>query len=236
MSVPEITPELLRAVADWGNTRGLYAGMARIRSEADNLEREQAKEEERLDEYVQVYIAALVDYNSLPVSAPTPALRAGLRAVLAHRDEEREPNNDQGGWPTYPAVTRDAVYGRPVTRNTYGDPGADPAEECDQTTMLCGQIQPDGARYACTRPNGHQSRWHQAWLDHRCLDSWPVTPRQWDDLRDAPEDVLAVCTTEGDARRDSTAHNGWRWINSTPVSEYSLTAFAPYTEILGGDQ
>lgn len=170
MSAPEITPELLRSVADWidGMGHGLEPGQA-LRASADELQQMQADAEKRLDEYVQVYMEALVDYNSLPVSAPTPALRAGLRAVLAHRDKERRPDVqvdrhgdpthdpftagpafDKGGWPIGTMyVSRDTVYGRPTTidhiagvinGNTYGDPGADPASEWDQQDSPAGTI------------------------------------------------------------------------------------------------
>ena len=55
--------------------------------------------------------------------------------------------------------------------------------------------------------------------------------RQWGDLRDVPDDVLAVRTIEGELRRNGSESYDWRWTTGNSVSAYGLTAHAPYTEI-----
>ncbi|QOV97179.1 hypothetical protein [Rhodococcus pyridinivorans] len=167
----EVTPELLRAVR-WAALHDARLSddiCDELEEWAARIERKQS-DEKRIDELARISYAAESEAARGHVKGQQVAswdeasdlqkdvTRAGIRAVLAKLDEEREQPFDKGGHTVQPL-------------------------------------------------------------------------RQWEDLRDVPDDVLAVCATEGVAHRDSTAHNGWRWINSTPVSEYSLTAFAPYTEI-----
>jgi len=138
----DITPELLRDVADWLNKRGLYAGVARIRSEADNLEREQA-DEKRIDELLQVFWAARGTRHHVE-----DADRTAMRAVLAKLERDDLITN-----PLEAAEYQEKVLGitqeqcaaeakagtflasyevAPRPQNGYGDPGADPADEWDR--------------------------------------------------------------------------------------------------------
>lgn len=59
--------------------------------------------------------------------------------------------------------------------------------------------------------------------------------RQWGDLRDVPDDVLAVFTPHGKARRDGSAPSGWRWDGGGNgggnVTAVGLTSHAYYIEI-----
>lgn len=142
MTTPEITPTEALAALDailnipTVGPDGTIEALGQVRDAVETWAREQA-EEKRIDELAQLFHrhrnkAHGWTPNWSEVDPTTRgSYRAGIRAVLAKLDEEREPKYNKGGWPTYPAVTRDAVYGRPVPTNTYGDPGADPAEEWD---------------------------------------------------------------------------------------------------------
>jgi len=80
----DITPEILRAAADWidGCGHGLGPGHA-LREEAGRLERGQA-DEKRIDKLAEVFWAARVTKRHVK-----DADRAGIRAVLAKLDEEK---------------------------------------------------------------------------------------------------------------------------------------------------
>lgn len=98
MSDPQITPELLRAIADEAKRIDKYIDMGAVlglHRWAANLEREQS-DEKRVATLGNVYWAAQRkaqnlphDYDKLPGSL-LAAHRAGIRAVLAKLDEERE--------------------------------------------------------------------------------------------------------------------------------------------------
>ena len=156
----EVTPDVIRAVADWLDGRMVPINAGALRDIADKIDRQQA-DERRIDELAAAFFRA-----AYPSADPwrdqgdiiTDQYHAGIRAVLAKLDEEREQRFDKGGPIVHPL-------------------------------------------------------------------------RQWEDLRDVPNDVQAVFTFEGEAHRDESAHNGWRWINRESVSVYGLTAHAPYTEI-----
>ncbi|NCL73748.1 hypothetical protein [Rhodococcus sp. YH1] len=89
MSTTDITPELLRAVANWlqdrvtGTLRGQAAAAHYLDVEADNLEREQAHEK-RIDELVKV-----MENARLECDWPGPDTdRSIARALLAHLEQE----------------------------------------------------------------------------------------------------------------------------------------------------
>lgn len=148
----EVTPEILFAVSRWVFDTALPMNVAHALADAAATMRREQSDEKRIDELVQVFFqagkTAEGDYN----------VRAGIQAVAAKLDEEREQPFNKGG-PT---------------------------------------VQP---------------------------------LRQWGDLRDVPNDVLAVRTTEGDLRRNGSESHDWRWTTGNSVSAYGLTAHAPYTEI-----
>ncbi|WP_418346123.1 hypothetical protein [Rhodococcus pyridinivorans] len=220
----EITPEILRDVADEARRTahlGAHGTINALLKWADWLERQQT-DEKRIDELAEIHWTAVDEagIGGMEWGDLTPlqraAERAGIRAVLAKLDEERDAEvygvRDNGDV-LLPAT--DAANVKAVLRFVFGRNNGEPYPK-DAIEAI--------RDYFCPDPKFDQG-------------GHTVRPlRQWDNLRDVPADVLAVCTTEGDANRDSTAPHGWRWINNTPVSEYSLTQFAPYTEIPGGDR
>lgn len=94
MTTTEITPELLRDVADLidGTGHGLGPGAA-LRDEADRIERRQS-DEKRIDELARVWVQ-VYDNHQGPFD---DRVRDGIRAVLAHLQQEHEtPKFDQCG-------------------------------------------------------------------------------------------------------------------------------------------
>ncbi|WP_072814309.1 hypothetical protein [Rhodococcus zopfii] len=116
MSTPEITPELIRAVADWLDGRWTTVNAESLRVIADGLqqklEREQA-DEKRIDELARTYCDAaheLAYYSDLHPE-DQKMVRAGIRAVLAKLDEEKAPGvSIPDGAPLYFGRAYDAEY------------------------------------------------------------------------------------------------------------------------------
>lgn len=107
----QITPESLRAHALLLEEKDFFGAAGLFLSEADRIEREQA-EEKRIDECVAAYVKALADFSGLKVSPVTPALRAGILAVLAKLDEEKA-DPDAGGPNDHSTFARPPLYAGP---------------------------------------------------------------------------------------------------------------------------
>jgi len=98
MSDIEITPDLLRAVADWyverKNHRAFADIVTELREDA-NLMEARAAEEKRIDELAQAFIDGRHAYSAIWASwdsleeSDRDAHRAGIRAVLAKLDEKK---------------------------------------------------------------------------------------------------------------------------------------------------
>lgn len=97
MTNTDITPELLRAIAEWTDNRptiGSITVSRILRKEADSLEREQA-DEKRIDELAEVFhegrrteVAGVIGWEGL-TDRSRDVYRAGIRAVLSHLEQER---------------------------------------------------------------------------------------------------------------------------------------------------
>ena len=87
----EVTPEILFAVSRWVFDTALPANIAHALADAAATMRREQSDEKRIDELVQVFFqagkTAEGDYN----------VRAGIQAVAAKLDEEREQPFDKGG-------------------------------------------------------------------------------------------------------------------------------------------
>lgn len=131
MSNTEITPELLRSVATWlrDNAVGALPGKPLaaefLDGAADDMEREQA-DEKRIDELAGVFWDASVKgsgfepaWDSVAEDAK-PYYRAGVRAVLAHLEDERE-HEELITDPLEAADYQERVLGIPARPRTWND-------------------------------------------------------------------------------------------------------------------
>ncbi len=100
-----ITPDAIRAVADWYLNRKLSSAVAsNLHTHADRLERELV-DEKRIDELAKLFYSAEIhtmcdklDDVSYPEYEAREEVyregtRAGIRAVLAHLEQEHNPND-----------------------------------------------------------------------------------------------------------------------------------------------
>lgn len=83
MAAPEITPEIVRAVADWYEAQNPGLGIGVLRNAADRFEREQS-DTERIDRYAQAFIEAAPGAWAIEGST----LNAGIRGLLALLESE----------------------------------------------------------------------------------------------------------------------------------------------------
>lgn len=243
----EITPELLRAVADEASKLHLADGSnteITLRAWATNLEREQANEQ-RIDTLVKVFFRA---------AETTPGeydVRAGVRALIAKHDDECEPPFDKGGEFHYHLPANpDVVHGGsnspdPVLQIGWGDPGADPAEDWDQQDEpdekpYCAKMRHHPTRpYMCTLTKGHNGQ-HAVVIDGSVHATWDdhVEPLQWHSLLDVPTYIRRVTDANGLLLYRNVSDDHWELSipDDEDNSDRTIVTAGPYTEIRGGDQ
>ena len=185
MSAPEITPELLRAVADWYDSGpdNLPFTVGQLRDTASRVEREQA-ETNRIDALVTIFFRAAYQPTGDDTMLDREGVARGIRAVLEEeRDAELPRSNcmslgygrictlEKGHRGTLHRALSDSgiLHTWNDSPNGYGDPGADPAEEWRKPDF----------------------RW-------------------WSRLREVPADVRSVWSDTGDL----IVRNGDGWLNT----------------------
>ncbi|OLL21230.1 MULTISPECIES: hypothetical protein [unclassified Rhodococcus (in: high G+C Gram-positive bacteria)] len=209
MTNTDITPELLRAIAEWTDNRPTIGSItiSRIlRKEADSLEREQA-DEKRIDELAGIFWGASVKgpgfepaWESVAEDAK-PYYHAGIRAVLAHLEQD---------------VVDAEVYG--VRDN--GDVLLTASDAASVKSVL---------RYLFGRNAGQP--YPKADIETLKFFFWPervAEPRTWDDLREVPIDVPVVRDVRGTEWRRTPA-GSWMGEESTWVPGIERS---PYAEVI----
>ncbi|WKK11936.1 hypothetical protein QYN14_25660 [Rhodococcus ruber] len=163
MTTTEITPEVLRDVADWidGTGHGLGPGAA-LRDEADRIERDQA-DEKRIDELVRVLHVAQMQAIKRRETSPA---RAGIRAVLAHLEQERAAAADQN-------KAAGTIYSGPISMSPD-----------DERTI------PDGAPYMHGRDYVVGERWPAS--EPRTWNDLRDVPDDVNRVRRTTDDAVAV--------------------------------------------
>lgn len=224
MTTTEITPELLRDVADWidGTGHGLGPGAA-LRDEADRIERKQS-DEKRIDELARVWVQ-VYDNHQGPFD---DRVRDGIRAVLA-RIEQDDPIESAKAETEYWTAGRDK-HGN--IRLNQGR-GLLVAEAEDTRDEVQGWV--DHAT-----PGSKWERQYQAaldLLDREAAQEQARKPRTWYELCDVPEDVQLVTDNTGSRyRRFKPGPRGWEVHASGTMwsrdMDDDLAEWAPFTEVI----
>lgn len=206
MSTTEITPELLRAVADWTFETAIDSSVAHtLRDAAAQLERERADEK-----LIEMYARILLD-TVHPDAAPWPRqtesiqdrFRAGVRVLFANAETIPQPRFDQ---------CSDCGETFPFPVHLHHD-----EQECTAAR---------GASETCTKPEtaqltpcAHEPR---TWQNLRDVpdDVRLVTDREGDKI------VRAKNTRCGWR---------WTHFGGTGLTQSDLTAYAPYAEVIADD-
>lgn len=232
MTNTDITPEVLRDVADWidGTGHGLGPGAA-LRDEADRIDREQA-DEKRIDELARIFWDASVKgsgfepaWESVAADAK-PYYRAGVRAVLAHLDGDVVDAEVYGVRDNGDVLltASDAASVKAVLRYLFGRNAGETYPKEDVETLKFYFWPTD---MSCTFPVGAKLD------DEPKFDKggdMPKPRRTWNNLRDVPKDLEQVDTRKG--RRLLLDGGAWRFEGTGHIANPDDTLNGPFTEVI----